>query len=594
LNRQTANHIGPSRPSSDAGPPGPRRFQAFRPSRSSVAGLLVGLATLAVMLLSEPHLAIVWDEGYTLGREARLRAWFQALRDPESFAATWTPPAIELVQQQGVAPPRPDQLNTRGKLLFDPRVVAWFWPFAREEPHGHPPFYALVGLVGDVLAPNWAYLPRARLGPILLFSLCSGVLFSFAARRWGWWAAAVAAGAWVFQPNLFGHGHYASYDGVLCSLWLLSIFAFDAAVRDKEEANAPPDRQRFPWFSALAFGLILGCAMADKLTGWFLPVPFLAWAALQRRRLPFVVLGVGVGIGMAVVFLLNPPWWTEPISGLIRFFKSNLTRGQTIPIPVLFLGKIYQTPVESLPWYNTIVWTALVTPVGLLLLALVGAGRAVAKRATEPLGLLILFHWLFLLALRALPNAPGHDGVRLFLPAFGALALLASLGVVQLARWTGKAARWIASISLAEAVMSVLVMMPVPLSYFSPIVGGLPGATRLGMEPTYYWDALDADALAWLRANTQPGQTIQFSSFPTSWLYLRETGALPPRLAPIDPGAPAWYVLQNRPGAWSPWDRALANNAKPAYTAAKFGVPLVWIFPYQALQGAMRATPKAL
>ncbi len=593
MNRQTANQTGPSRPSPIDAPPGPRRFRSLRPSRLAVAGLLVGLATLAVMLLSEPHLAIVWDEGYTLGRENRLRAWFQALRDPESFAATWTPPTIELVQQQGAEAPRPDQINTRGKLLFDPRVVAWFWPFAREEPHGHPPFYALVGLVGDVLAPTWAELPRARLGPILLFSLCSGVLFSFVARRWGWWAAAVAAGAWVFQPNLFGHGHYASYDGVLCSLWLLAIFAFAAAMREEGEVDGPPGRPYFPWLPALAFGLILGCAMADKLTGWFLPLPFLAWAALQRRRLPFAVLAVGVGVALAVVFLLNPPWWTDPISGPLRFFKSNLTRGQTIPIPVLFLGTIYQTPVESLPWYNTLVWTALVTPIGFLALALTGAFRAVARRSSEPIGLLILFHWLFLLALRALPNAPGHDGVRLFLPAFGALALLAGLGVVQLAQWLGRASRWIASFSLAEAVVSVLVMMPVPLSYFSPIVGGLPGAVRLGMEPTYYWDALDADALAWLRNNTGPGQSIRFSSFPTSWLYLRETGALPPRLAPIDPGSPAWYVLQNRPGAWSPWDRALANGAKPAYTVAKFGVPLVWIFPYQALREVMRTPSQA-
>lgn len=547
------------------------------------------------MLLSEPYLAIVWDEGYTLGRENRLRMWFQALRDPEAFASTWTPPAIELVQQQGLAPPRPDQLNTRAKLLFDSRVVSWFWPFAREEPHGHPPFYALVGLAGDVLTPNWPDLPRARLGPILLFSLCSGFLFSFVARRWGYWAAAVSAGAWVFQPNLFGHGHYASYDGVLCSLWLLALFAFGAAVNESEEKDeASPDNRRFPWPAAIFFGLILGCAMADKLTGWFLPLPFLAWAAIQRRRLPFVVLVIGIGIGLVTVFALNPPWWTEPFSGPLRFFKSNLTRGQTIPIPVLFLGKIYQTPVESLPWYNTIVWTILVTPVGLLLLGLLGAFRAVAKRTTESLGLLVLFNWLFLLSLRALPNTPGHDGVRLFLPAFGVLALLSGLGVALLAQWAGRAARWIASISLVEAVVSVMVMMPVPLSYFSPIVGGPPGAVRLGMEPTYYWDALDADALAWLRSNTRPGQTIQFSSFPTSWLYLRETGALPSRLAPLDPGAPAWYVLQNRPGAWSPWDRALVSQATPAYTVTKLGAPLIWIFPYQALQEALTTTSTAL
>ena len=98
------------------------------------AALGVALATLAVMLATEPRLAIVWDEGYTLGREARLRTWFRALRDPQAFAATWTPPVEELVQQQGTPPPtRPDQVDTRSKLLFDARVLAWFWPFAREE-----------------------------------------------------------------------------------------------------------------------------------------------------------------------------------------------------------------------------------------------------------------------------------------------------------------------------------------------------------------------------------------------------------------------------------------------------------------------------
>ena len=32
-------------------------------------------------------------------------------------------------------------------------------------------------------------------------------------------------------------------------------------------------------------------------------------------------------------------------------------------------------------------------------------------------------------------------------------------------------------------------MMPVPLSYYSPLIGGLPGAAAIGMEPTFYWDS---------------------------------------------------------------------------------------------------------
>jgi hypothetical protein len=547
-----------------------------QPGRLVISSVVVGLATLALMLATEPRLAIVWDEGYTLGREARLRDWFRALRDPPRFAARWVPPAGELVRQVGATPPRPDQIDTRAKLLFSPDVLAYFWPFARAEPHGHPPFYAMLGLLGDVLTPTWQDLPRARLGPILLFSSTAGFLFHFSARRWGAGPAIVSVAAWTFQPNLFGHGHYATYDAVLTSLWVLAIMAFARAATVPE----PGRRDTIDRVATLAFGLIVGCALATKLTGWFLPLPFLLWAGWTRNRRASQVLMIGLPLACAVLLLLNPPWWTEPITGILRFFQSNLTRGRTIPIPVQFLGVIYETPNQSLPWYNTLVWTVLVTPVGFLLLGLAGMIRTVRHRRAEPLGLLILGNWGLLVALRALPHTPGHDGVRLFLPAFGVLAQLVGMGSRQVLDWFGPRARIAIAAAVVEAIGSVLLLLPVPLSYYSPLVGGLPGATRLGMEPTYYWDGLSAEARRWLRDNTQPGQTIRFATFPTSWLYLRQTGELPRRLDPIDPGRPAWYVMQNRPGAWSRIDRQLAERSIPALVVSKFGVPLIWVFPY--------------
>src|ERR1017187_6592836 len=150
--------------------------------KAQLVGLGISFLTVWLMLLTEPRMAIQWDEGYTLGREESLRDWFGALGDPPRFAADWKrrPPAEELVQRPpGTPAPRRDQLDSRSKLLFDRDVLAWFWPFAREEPHGHPPFYALLGLTGDFLAPSWRELPRARLGPILLFSLTAGAIFSF-------------------------------------------------------------------------------------------------------------------------------------------------------------------------------------------------------------------------------------------------------------------------------------------------------------------------------------------------------------------------------------------------------------------------------
>src|ERR1700678_1862732 len=139
------------------------------------------------MLATVPHMAMGWDEGYTLGREARLRDWFRGLRDPIRFAAQWRrlPRELEMGQDADKKPPPArTQLDSRWKLLSDPQVLAWFWPFAREEPHGHPPFYALLGLAGDILAPSWQELARARLGPILLFSLTAGVIYGFVRSRW--------------------------------------------------------------------------------------------------------------------------------------------------------------------------------------------------------------------------------------------------------------------------------------------------------------------------------------------------------------------------------------------------------------------------
>jgi hypothetical protein len=555
-----------------------------KPAGTLALGIAVSVATAALMLATEPRMAIGWDEGYTLGREARLRDWLGGLRDPAGFAARWRPlpPDQELVQ--GDPPPIPsrNQLDTRSKLLFDPAVLEWFWPFAREEPHGHPPFYALLGLAGDALAPSWQALPRARLGPILLFSLVAGTLYCFAATRWGGWSAALTTGSWVFQPNLFGHGHYAAYDGVLTSLWVLAIVAFAQAAIPTRNGQPEPALTRWGWI--LLFGLVLGCAAATKLTGWFLPLPFLIWSGLYRSRSGFKALLWGMMIGTATTFALVPPWWTDPLTGVLRFLNSNLSREQNIRIQIQFLGTIYDTPSESLPWYNTLVWVAFVTPVGFLMIGAIGFWAALRSARSQPLGPLIAGHLTFLLLLRALPHTPGHDGVRLFLPAFGVIALLVGIGAQSVVNRWGMWAKLSVSVALLEGVVSVTLMMPVPLSYFSPLVGGLPGASALGMEPTYYWDALDRQARTWLIEHTPPGETIQFATFPHSWLYLRQIGELPRLRMPTDRVQPRWYVVQNRPGAFSALDRALVAHGRPAFSIKKLGVPLIWIFPDNEVQ----------
>ena len=372
--------------------------------KTLLVALGVGLATTCLMLATEPLLAIGWDEGYTLGREARLRDWFRALVNPARFAAQWQPlPLDRDLVQRDQNPPSQEHLRSRWTLFTDRTAFEWFWPFAREEPHGHPPFYALIGLIGDVIAPSWQVLPRAQLGPILLFSITTGVIYGYVCARWGTWAAALAAGSWVLQPNLFGHGHYAAYDAILTSLWILAIIFFASAVIPQEVPGT--ERRLAQWVWRIAFGVILGCAAATKFTGWFLPVPFLIWSSVYRSRRGFKTLLIGGLIALAVLLALMPPWWIDPINGVVRFFSSNLNRGKTRPIEVQFLGVRYNTPNESLPWYNTLVWTLFVTPVGFLIFAGTGIWAALRFGRSEPIGPLFVVHWAFLMALRIAPHA---------------------------------------------------------------------------------------------------------------------------------------------------------------------------------------------
>ena len=71
-----------------------------------IASFGVVVATAIFMLATERHLAIVWDEGFTLGREARIRTWFRASRSRQ-IRVEWRPSGREeeLVIEYGSAPP---------------------------------------------------------------------------------------------------------------------------------------------------------------------------------------------------------------------------------------------------------------------------------------------------------------------------------------------------------------------------------------------------------------------------------------------------------------------------------------------------------
>jgi hypothetical protein len=84
-----------------------------------------------------------------------------------------------------------------------------------------------------------------------------------------------------------------------------------------------------------------------------------------------------------------------------------------------------------------------------------------------------------------------------------------------------------------------------------------------------------------------------FSRYPTSLLYLRQQHRLRVNILPTEPGVWAWYVVQNRPGDLRQIERDLIAHRRPAAVFRKWGVPLLWVFPYRVVDAweKRRLTP---
>ena len=569
--------------------------------RLLAASVLVTIGCAVLLLLTSPGLPMAWDEGNAIRRAEGIARWARRWVGRGEDGRQLGPLSAEAIGEDWRYTARiegyPDaQIDGRPGRI-----------------EGHPAFYGIVIAAGRWLSAGWLEpLTAARFGPMLLFGLAAGAMFYRMGRDDSAAAALGAVAALVLLPRMFAHAHFASFDGPLTACWVLAWAGFAAA--------------RANWRGAVLWGILLGMTLSCKATGWIAPLPFLAWAVVYRDRPAAKALAVGIPVALVAFFLLNPRLWHHPIEGSMGFFALNTSRAE-FNISTQFLGQMYNLD-HPLPWYNTLFWTGVTVPLPLLLLTVVGLVAILRRWRAEKAGILLLANGLVLLIVRALPMAPPHDGVRLFLPSFAFLAALAGVGCgwllsgrrkrvhtrVALAsrQCTGKTpvpARYHrATLALAGIVTlyaasasSLLWYAPQWLSYYNLAIGGLPGAARWGMEPTYYWDGLDRPTLDWLAGHTAPGEKVRFAAAPAENLELmRRWGTLGSEYRPDAPGRFRWYVVQHRPSGWQPPDRWLmAHPELAAYRKTirrggwgpwQLDVPLVAVYPYEAYLRGCEAT----
>ena len=475
---------------------------------------------------------IVWDEGEYLWRADRVIAWFR------------------LVGNAG---------NAQGGLhAFSPAVIHDHWIFITWY-EGHPawaviPIAAAKALLTGILHP----LTAARIGTIGVFSVACGAVAFRMRKEYGTVAAVVAVVALVTFPRIFSEAHFATLDAQLTAWWLM-LWAADASMRSDLR-------------STIGVGMLAGLTTATKFTGWLAWGPLVASRVLTRDRWRRFGLLLIVPVGLLTFYGVNPPLWSHPLGAMMTHFRLNLNRVNTFNIPIAFLGGIYDMR-HPLPWYNTVAWLVFVTPLPVLLLGAIGLVHGL--RVRDAVSVSVVLHWATLMVVRALPSAPPHDGIRMFLPAFGFWCVLAGIGAQRVwaasrastAAHGGRLVRATMVLTLAAGAINVARYYPQTLSHYSLVVGGVKGASRLGMEPSYWWDALDTDVLTWINEHTKPGEAVAFSST-ANISMIRDWGRLRVPQADLRRGVFKWYVLQNRTGFLGEVDRILMRNVSPPQSCA--------------------------
>jgi len=522
------------------------------PRRLAFTAVLVSIILLG---WTTPGIPIVWDEGEYLWRADRLVSWFRLLADSAS--------------PQG------------GFHALSESVIRDHWMFITWS-EGHPawaaiPIAAATSLLTGMLHP----LTAARFGTVAVFSAACGVVAFRLRKAYGTAAAVVAVVALLTFPRIFSEAHFATLDGQLTAWWLI-LWAADTSMRSDVG-------------STIGTGLLAGLTAATKFTGWLAWMPLVTSRIVRRDKRQRLGLLLIVPVGVLAFYAVNPPLWHHPLDNLIAHFRLNLAR--SLDIPVAFLGRVYDMR-HPLPWYNTLAWLVFVTPLPLFVLG--GLGLAHCLRIRDAMSLSLLLHWATLMVMRALPGTPTHDGIRLFLPAFGFWCVFAGIGAQrvwegsrrQRPAWRGSLVRATVVVALAADGVNLARYYPQTLSHYSLLVGGVRGAASIGMEPTYWWDALDNDVFSWL--NQHPGESVAFSST-ANISMLRGWGRL--RVPVADRrGVYKWYVLQNRTGFLGEADRLLLRNVKPAYTKfaghhsrvpPDLNVPLLAVFTYDEVQAAV-------
>jgi len=442
-------------------------------------GLVLALLTLATVVATLPDAGVTWDEPLYIKASRGYMTWLGLLRRG-------------LLQRD------------LSEAFADTTIVRWWMQHPTLELH--PPlgkflsgltWAGLRGILGDIVAQ--------RVSNAVLFSLMVALVFGMVASAYGTVAGIFAALSLVLMPRMFFHAHLANIDTTVAITWFVATYLFW-----KYES-------RPGWLSIVVIGVAFGLALATKLNAVVLPAVWAAWVLLFRRSWRAMARLVAMGIIGVGVFIATWPWLYHDTFNRLLYYLFMSSRFSERP--QFYLGQTW----PRVPWHYPFLITLAVVPLAITVMYLLGTWRALRRRPADSTGWLLLLNASMPLLVAATPFQAAYSGERHFIPAYPYLACLAGVGFAAAlnalsstwqrlrvqadARRTRLALGLVLGLLLLPPLLSVVQMHPYELSYYSELVGGLPGATQLGLETTF-WCETYKDALPFLNQNAAPGASV--------------------------------------------------------------------------------------
>ena len=422
---------------------------------------LLGLVVLLFLIHFGRGFGPYWDTWFYYDHAVRWSDW---------FASWW-----------GDTPARP--------------LTEWRYYFPNEP--RHPPLMEWGGGLCHTLFRN--VLGRAssvRLFVEISAACWSAATYLFLKPRAGRSLASIGVVLFWGSPRFLVHAVLYAIDGLIAAVYgltLLSFLFWDRGWKGKGLVYA---------------SLVL--ALLTKLQALYLiPILFLwvlwfnltgglgntAKPALRLLREIGMAAGV-VSLAFLTFFILWPALWLDFPKGLADYLQFLTKHGQ---IPVLYFGALYKGAVRP-PWHYPFLFTLIALPLTLTVPVIVRMFRiglrfgGFGEHGFRREEILLWTGMLFPLLVSALPSAPKYDGVRLLLPAYGPLSLLATLEIAGWWRWLETAALTAVSRGVRGAMLAVFGVLlllptvriyPYNLVYYSPLIGGPFKARERGFDLDY-------------------------------------------------------------------------------------------------------------